>query len=223
MIQCRARHSWNLEPKQAVALQNSLAGELVLRPMSRAVGAIAGIDISVKGDRAHAAVVVLSYPSLEEIERRTAIAEVTYPYIPGLLTFREAPVALQALAELSTWPDLFMFDGQGYAHPRRLGLASHLGLVLDTPAIGCAKSRLCGTYEAPALERGSWSPLIDDEQVIGAVVRTRTAVSPVYVSAGHLTDLQQAIQFVLNTCRGYRLPEPTRQAHRLSTQWPERQ
>jgi len=223
VIESRACHPWDLAPGEAIVLQKSLVGELVFTPISRPVGAIAGVDISIKGNRAHAAVVVLSYPSLQEIERRTAIAEVTYPYIPGLLTFREAPVALQALAALSTWPDLIMFDGQGYAHPRRLGLASHLGLLLNTPAIGCAKSRLCGTYEPPALERGSWSPLIDDEQVIGAVVRTRTAVSPVYVSAGHLTDLQQAIQFVLSTCRGYRLPEPTRQAHHLSTQWPEMQ
>ncbi len=221
MMQPRACHPWDLAPGEAIALQKSLAGELIFTPISRPVGTIAGVDISVKGNHAHAAVVVLSYPSLEETERRTAITEVTYPYVPGLLTFREAPAALHALAALSTWPDLIIFDGQGYAHPRRLGLASHLGLILNTPAIGCAKSRLCGTCEPPDLERGSWSPLIDDEQIIGAVVRTRTAVSPVYVSAGHLTDLQQAIQFVLNTCRGYRLPEPTRQAHRLSTQWPE--
>lgn len=221
MIDSRARHPWNLEPREAIALQKSLVGDLIFCPFSGPVGAIAGVDISIRGDRARAFVVLLSYPSLEEIERRSAISEVTYPYIPGLLTFREAPAALQALDRLSTWPDLLMFDGQGYAHPRRLGLASHLGLVLNTPAIGCAKSRLCGTYEPPELERGSWSPLIDNEQVIGAVVRTRTAVSPVYVSAGHLTDLQQAIQFVLSTCRGYRLPEPTRQAHQLSTRWSE--
>jgi deoxyribonuclease V len=208
-----------VEPSRAIALQRELAERLVFRPLPHPIGTVAGIDVSIKAGRARAAVAVLEYPSLREIECATAEQAVTYPYIPGLLTFREAPAALEALGMLATTPDVLMFDGQGYAHPRRLGLASHLGLILDRPSIGCAKSRLCGSFEAPGIERGSTSELVDGDEVIGAVVRTRTGVSPVFVSAGHLIDLAQSVSVVLNTCRGYRLPEPTRRAHRLSNLW----
>jgi deoxyribonuclease V len=153
------------------------------------------------------------------MERRTAMLPVSYPYVPGLLTYREAPAALKALEALECEPDLLMFDGQGYAHPRRMGLASHLGLILARPSIGCAKSRLYGTADTPGPERGASCPLVDQGEIIGAVVRTRARVRPVYVSTGHLIDLDSAVSLVLETCRGYRLPEPTRLAHRLSTQW----
>lgn len=210
---------WNIEPARANALQRELAEQLEFRPLLCPIETVSGIDVSIKAGRARAAAVVLRYPSLLEIDHATAEIPVTYPYIPGLLTFREAPAALEALSMLATDPDVLIFDGQGYAHPRRLGLASHLGLLLNRSSIGCAKSRLCGTYAEPAAERGSTSALVDGDEVIGAVVRTRTDVSPVFVSAGHLIDLAQSVSLVLSTCRGYRLPEPTRRAHRLSTAW----
>lgn len=210
---------WDIEPSRAFALQRELAQQVLFRPLPSRIGTVAGIDVSIKAGRARAAVVVLDYPSLLEIENATAEQPVNYPYIPGLLTFREAPVALEALGMLAANPDVLMFDGQGYAHPRRLGLASHIGLLLDRPSVGCAKSRLCGSFEEPGLERGSTSALVDGDEVIGAVVRTRTGVSSVFVSAGHLIDLAQSVSLVLSTCRGYRLPEPTRRAHRLSVAW----
>jgi deoxyribonuclease V len=216
-----AAQCWDLEPARAIAQQRELARQLKFVPLTRPIRTLAGIDVSVKAGRALAAVVLLAYPSLKEMERRTTMLPVSYPYIPGLLTYREAPAALEALAALECEPDLLMFDGQGYAHPRRMGLASHLGLILDRPSIGCAKSRLCGAAENPGTDRGSHCPLVEHGEVVGAAVRTRTRVRPVYVSAGHLIDLETAISVVLDACRGYRRPEPTRLAHRLSTCWVE--
>ncbi|MHB1319133.1 MAG: deoxyribonuclease V [Anaerolineae bacterium] len=214
-----ASPDWDVEPSRAIALQLELAQQLLFSPMPSPVDTVAGIDVSVKSGRARAAVVVLEYPSLLEIEHATTEGPVTFPYIPGILTFREAPAALEALSMLATDPDVLMFDGQGFAHPRRVGLASHLGLLLSRPSIGCAKSRLCGSFQEPLAERGSTSALVEGDEVIGAVVRTRSRVSPVFVSAGHLIDLTQSIAIVLGTCRGYRLPEPTRRAHLLSNAW----
>ncbi|MGI6367890.1 MAG: deoxyribonuclease V [Anaerolineae bacterium] len=213
------RHRWDLEPSAGISLQHELAGLLDLSPLTKPVRSIAGIDVSIRHDVAHAAVVVMSCPDLVILEQSTARAAVGYPYVPGLLSFREAPTILEAYAALASRPDLLMFDGNGYAHPRRLGIASHLGLWLGVPAIGCAKSRLLGSYQEPEQERGAWTPWLDGEEIIGAVVRTRTAVSPVFVSAGHLINLQQAIQYVFKTCTRYRLPEPVRQAHRVSTRF----
>jgi len=208
---------WDLPPTEAIALQRQLATRLVFEPLDALPESVAGVDVSIRGGEACAAVVMLAYPSLELLEERVTVGPVTYPYIPGLLSFREAPTALKALDALTTAPALLIFDGQGFAHPRRLGLASHLGLLLGIPSIGCAKSRLCGTGAMPGSERGAYVPLVDGDEVIGAVVRTRTNVRPVYVSAGHLIGLEQAVEIVLDCCRGYRLPEPTRLAHLLST------
>jgi deoxyribonuclease V len=141
---------------------------------------------------------------------------VTFPYVPGLLSFREGPAVLDALDKLKSPPDLLIFDGHGLAHPRRFGLACHLGLLVDIPAIGCAKSRLCGQYEEPGPHRGDTMPLIDKGEVVGAAVRTRAGVKPVFVSIGHRVDLPTSIHYVLACCRGYRLPETTRWAHRLA-------
>jgi len=176
---------------------------------------IAGVDISVDrvAGTGTAAVVVLSYPELELVETKIVTDRIGFPYVPGLLSFREAPLILSACEKLTVTPDLVMVDGQGIAHPRRMGLASHLGLFLEIPSIGCAKSRLCGRHEEPGFEPGSYADLIDSREVIGAVLRTRAGVKPVYISIGHKIDLAAAIHWVLACCRGYRLPEPTRLAH----------
>ena len=170
----------------------------------------------MKGDLARAAVVVLDVASLEPVDWVVATAEIPFPYVPGLLTFREGPGVLAALEKLTTWPDLFVFDGHGQAHPRRMGLASHLGVILDEPSIGCAKSRLTGEYEEPTEEVGAWSPLWDEEEIIGAVLRTRSSVRPVFVSTGHRVDLMTAIDVILSCTKGYRLPETTRYAHKVA-------
>jgi deoxyribonuclease V len=177
---------------------------------------VAGIDVSVKGGRARAAVVLCSYPTLRSLHATTVDMPVSFPYVPGLLAFREGPVALAALEKLGERPDVLIFDAQGLAHPRRMGLATHLGILLDMPAVGCAKSRLCGTHAEPDEPKGSWVPLMDGDQVIGAVVRTRDSVRPVFVSVGYRMDLETAISLVLGCVTRYRLPEPIRWAHRVA-------
>ena len=180
-----------------------------------AVRLVAGVDISAPDATglARAAVVVLSYPELMPVERKVIAKQVTFPYVPGLLSFREAPLILAVCNELEATPDLILVDGQGIAHPRRLGLASHLGLLWDRPTIGCAKSRLCGEHKMVPSEARSYAEIIDNDEVIGAALRTKTGVSPIYVSIGHKVDLKTAIAWVLRCCHNQRLPEPTRMAH----------
>jgi deoxyribonuclease V len=209
-------HPWDLSPRAAIVVQKNLAGQVIRRKQLGPVETVAGVDVDIGDGLARAAVVVLSYPALKVVDYAVATCPVTFPYIPGLLSFREGPVILEALDRLISRPDLLIFDGQGLAHPRRLGLASHIGLLVDLPAIGCAKSRLCGQHEQPGVERGSYVPLIEGEETIGAVVRTRRGVKPVFVSIGHRVDLPASIEYVLTCCRGYRLPEPTRWAHRVA-------
>lgn len=211
-------HPWDLPPKEAVALQRELAEEVVLEDALEAVHLVAGVDVGLKEGVARAAVVVLSYPDLEKVEAVTAERPISYPYVPGLLTFREAPVILDALGQLRTVPDVLIFDGQGYAHPRRMGLATHMGVLLDHPSVGCAKSRLCGEYEEPGSERGEYSWLRDDGEIIGAVLRTRTEVKPVFVSCGYKVSLLTAVDLVLGCGTGYKLPETTRQAHHVASE-----
>lgn len=208
-------HHWTLTYAEARALQTQLARQVKLRPIGRSIRSVAGLDCAVdkKAGRILAAVVVMSFPGLQVIETAAACAELTFPYVPGLLSFRESPVCLAAAAKLRTTPDLFLIDGQGIAHPRRLGLASHLGLFLDRPTIGCAKSRLIGTFEEPRAAKGAHSPLYDGDEMIGAVVRTRTKVKPLFVSVGHRCTLDDAIALTLACTTKYRLPEPTRLAH----------
>ncbi len=210
-------HTWDLAPQEALALQKELAKQVIRENRLGPVSTVAGIDVGQNDDLAKAAVVVLSFPELKIKEFATATRRITFPYMPGLLSFREGPVVLDAVAKLSTPPDLLIFDGQGIAHPRRLGIASHIGLLTELPSIGCAKSRLCGRHKEPGSERGSHVPLIDNNETIGAVLRTRSRVKPVFVSVGHLVDLAASIKYVLACCRGFRLPETTRQAHRLAT------
>lgn len=212
------RHSWQVTTAQAKEIQNMLAVEISRVGNITSPHLIAGVDISVNrwNGTGRGAVVVLNYPDFEIVEVKVVTDKVTFPYVPGLLTFREAPLILAAFEEIALTPDLVMVDGQGIAHPRRIGLASHLGLYLGIPTIGCAKSRLCGVCEEPADEQGSRTELRDNGEVIGAVVRTRAGVKPVYVSIGHMIDLEGAINWVQACCRGYRLPEPTRLAHQAA-------
>lgn len=197
-------------------MQSELATHVERQPRLGPVRRVAGIDVSVRDDVGQAAVVVLDLEGLAPLEYAVATRPVTFPYVPGLLAFREGPVVLDALEKLGTAPDLLIFDGQGVAHPRRLGIASHIGLLVDMPSIGCAKSLLCGRHDEPGQEPGSYAPLLDRGEVIGAALRTRRDTKPVYVSIGHRVDLPTSINYVLACCRGYRLPETTRWAHRIA-------
>jgi len=211
------RHSWDLPPKEAVSLQRELVQYIDLDDHHGPFKTVAGIDLGIKGGLARAAVVVLTLPELEIVEHVCSERPITFPYVPGLLSFREGPAILDALAGLECVPDVLIFDGQGYAHPRRMGIATHIGILLNHPTIGCAKSRLCGTHEEPGLNRGSYAWLRHKEEIIGAVVRTRTRVKPVFVSTGHRVSLNTAIDTILRCGAGYRLPEPTRWAHRMAS------
>ena len=209
-------HAWDLSPQEAFAQQNELASQVEREPRLGPVCRVAGVDVSVRDDVSRAAVVVLDFEGMTPLDYAIATRPVTFPYIPGLLAFREGPVVLDVLEQLGTTPDLLIFDGQGLAHPRRLGIASHIGLLVDMPAVGCAKSRLCGRHDEPGQEPGRHAPLLDRGEVVGAVLRTRQGVKPVYVSIGHRVDLETSIKYVLACCRGYRLPETTRWAHRVA-------
>jgi deoxyribonuclease V len=198
-----------------VELQRELAKQIDLRTPLTKCDLIAGADISYNrfSSRFYAAVVVLRAADCSVVEVRHAVRESPFPYVPGLLTFREGPALLDAFAKVESPVDAVMFDGQGIAHPRRLGLASHMGLWLKVPSIGCAKSLLTGDYKEPGEKAGSVSPLTYRGEVLGEAVRTKDRTNPVFVSAGHLIDLPGSVRLVLQTCRGYRLPEPTRTAH----------
>jgi deoxyribonuclease V len=208
-------HGWELTTSQARELQNILSKQVIVNTEVSNITFIAGADISVNRieKTATASVVLLDYPALEIIEIKTVSGELDFPYVPGLLSFRELPLTLAAFKKLTISPDLVIVDGQGIAHPRRFGLASHLGLFLDIPAIGCAKSRLCGSSTEPGNNPGDYSFLIDKGEIIGAVLRSKRGVKPIYVSTGHKIDLQSSVRWILNCCRGYRLPEPSRLAH----------
>ncbi len=208
-----------LAPADAVVLQRELRAHLILTDRLGPVRRVAGVDVGFEADGTvtRAAVAVLRYPELELLESAIARRPTTFPYIPGLLSFRELPAVLAALEQLRESPDLLLCDGQGIAHPRRFGLASHLGLLADLPSIGVAKSRLCGTHEEPPNQRGAWTPLRAGEEIIGAVLRTRPGVKPVYVSPGHRISQETALAYVMHCCTRYRLPETTRYAHRLAS------
>jgi deoxyribonuclease V len=212
------QHEWALEADEARALQRELAQKLILEDRFDEIRSIAGVDMAINEltNKARAAVVLFSYPELTILEKHVYEEPLRMPYIPGLLSFRELPCVLGALQQLKQKPDLVMADGQGIAHPRRLGIASHLGLLIDTPTIGCAKSILVGKHEPVGEAVGDWSPLTYYHEVIGAVLRTRVKVKPMYISQGHKISLESSIRYVLACGKGYRLPEPTRQADKLS-------
>jgi deoxyribonuclease V len=213
------QHPWTVAPSEARVIQTSLHDAVMLKDSQGPVRRIAGADVAFigAGRTARAAIAVLSFPGLDLIEQAIAERPCDFPYMTGLLSFREVPVLLQALERLSVWPDLMLCDGQGYAHPRRLGLACHLGLCADLPTIGVAKTRLIGRHGPVPAGRGDWTALLDKEETIGAVLRTRVGVRPLFVSVGHRVSLPSAVRFVMACTTRYRLPETTRAAHRLAS------
>ena len=203
----------------AVQIQLKLAGRVRLKPPRRRPSLVAGADVAFDkaGGAALAGLVLFSWPALEVVDVATARVELSFPYVPGLLSFREIPAVLAAYRRIAARPDVIFCDGQGIAHPRRFGLASHLGVILDIPTVGCAKSVLVGKFDEPGSKRGASSPMRDEGEVIGLALRTRDCVKPVYVSPGHMMDVETAARLVLEAGSGYRLPEPTRAAHNLVT------
>lgn len=215
-------HRWDVPYREAVAIQDRLASRVACGPPLEEVETVAAADVSAgkRDETIAAAVVVMRLADFEVLEVRRAAMRAAWPYVPGCLSFREAPVVLEALRKLRTVPDVLICDGQGRAHPRRMGLASHVGLALPMPTIGCAKSRLVGTVKRePAERRGGRAPLLDDGERIGTVLRTRTGVKPVFVSVGHRIDLASCERWVLAAAPRYRLPEPSRAAHRRVTEY----
>jgi len=212
-------HPWRVTPGQAIAIQEHLRDRIISRDDFSRINTVAGIDagFDAEGRRTRAAVAVLDFPALVLHEVAVHSRRTAFPYIPGLLSFREVPAVLGAMAKLECLPDLLLCDGQGVAHPRRFGIASHLGLLLNLPSVGVGKTRLTGTHEAVPDRRGAWRPLMDGEEVIGAVLRTRAGVKPVYVSIGHRISLRTAIDYVMRCTTRYRLPETTRQAHKFAS------
>jgi deoxyribonuclease V len=210
-------HAWNLTPKAAVALQRELKDEIRLMPLARMPILVGGCDVSMNrfAKEGFAGFVTLSYPALELVDHAVVKDTIPFPYVPGLLSFREIPMLLKAWERLSTKPDVIIADGVGIAHPRRMGIATHLGLVLDIPTVGCAKSVLTGAYDEPPNTPGAYTHLYDPKtnDVIGAAVRTKVNVKPVFVSPGHLITLEEAIELIVRSVRKHRLPEETRMAH----------
>jgi len=206
-------HSWEVTPKEAIKLQKELKGSVSLEKSFNKIEKIAGADVSYYQNKMIAGVIIFEFPNLKVIESQFFISSVNFPYIPGLLTFREGPSLLEAFIKIKNEPDIILFDGQGIAHPRRMGIATHLGLFLDKPTIGCAKSRLSGKYTSVGEEKGDYALLKEGEEVLGAVLRTRRRVKPVFISPGHKIDLPNSIEIVLKCTDKYKLPVPVREAH----------
>jgi deoxyribonuclease V len=220
-MKAKALHPWQVTTHEAIAIQKQLRTQVITHNTVGEIRYIAGADISTSKDspKAFAGVVVLSYPTLEVVEERGIEDEVTFPYVPGLLAFREGPALIKVFEQLTTEPDVIVFDGQGLAHPRGMGIATHMGLVFDRPSIGCAKSLLFGRYREPDHEKGAWADLRDPQgHIIGAVVRSKPKTTPIFVSIGHQLDLPTAIRILIECTRGVRIPEPTRLAHNFVTQ-----
>jgi deoxyribonuclease V len=214
-------HRWSMSPKAAIRLQEKLADSVRVTRLRGVVRFVAGVDVAFSPDGAHclAGVVIYDLSDRQVIEQQLSWRPARFPYVPGLLSFREAPAALAAIRKLRKEPDAFLFDAQGLAHPRRLGLASHAGLLIDRPSVGCAKSRLCGTHGGLGEQAGSSVALMDGDERIGTVLRTRTGVKPVYVSVGHRVTLGDAERIVRRCVTRFRLPEPARLAHQLVTRY----
>jgi deoxyribonuclease V len=216
-MQFQRLHKWNLNPSEAVQLQRNLASKIILKTRLKSWDIVAGADISYNrfSPTIYVGIVVWRASTNEVIERKTLQCECHFPYRTGLLTFREAPAVLQLFSSIQTEPDVVMLDGAGIAHPRRIGFASHVGLWLDRPTIGVAKTRLCGDYDEPDIDAACQSQLILHNECVGAVVRTKRNCKPLFISPGHHIDVPSAVRIVLASCRGYRIPEPTRLAHFL--------
>jgi deoxyribonuclease V len=218
MVKVTKLHEWSIDYSRARRIQSDLAGKVSRKNEVKSPHFIAGVDLAINKQKriGNGAVVVLSYPELKIVEAKITCGELDFPYIPGLLSFRESPLILEACRKLTVNPELILVDGQGIAHPRRFGLASHLGILLDLPTIGCAKSLLCGSAIMPDNIVGHQTNIVDRNDIIGVTVRTKLNVKPLYVSIGHKVDLITASHWVLNLCRGFRLPEPIRFAHRAA-------
>jgi deoxyribonuclease V len=212
-------HEWNLTPEEAIALQRQLRKEVVAEDQPGTVRLVAGVDVGFEENNTvtRAAVAVLRFPELTLHEQSIARLPTTFPYVPGLLSFRETPAVLKALGQLAKLPDLLLCDGQGLAHPRRFGIACHLGVLTNIPSIGVAKSRLTGTHQELPDERGAWQPLVDRKETVGAALRTRPGTNPLYISIGHRISLETALRYVMDCTVRYRLPETTRWAHKLAS------
>jgi deoxyribonuclease V len=210
---------WPTAVAEARIAQERLRDQVILEDRLGKPRLVAGVDVGFEdaGRITRAAVAVLTFPGLELHEHAVSRRETTFPYVPGYLSFREIPAVLDALEQLATVPDVVLCDGHGFAHPRRCGLASHLGILIDVPTVGVAKSRLVGFFEMPGERKGSWTPLMDDDEIIGAVLRTRTGVRPLFVSTGHRVSLETAVDLTLRCVTRFRLPETTRWAHRLAS------
>jgi len=214
-MKIKQNHNWNVTVEQAKAIQLELKDKIRLQKLISSIRFIAGCDVSYskKVERCFAAVTVFKLPELEIVAQAQSSGSINFPYVPGYLTFREAPILLKAFEKLEKAPDLVLFDGQGIAHPRQMGLAAHLGLFLNLPSIGCAKSRFIGEFEQPEEIQGSWTELNYQGKIIGAVVRTRDRVKPLFISPGYKITIDEAIEWVLRACTKYRIPEPIRASH----------
>jgi deoxyribonuclease V len=211
---------WDLTPREAMRLQEALRGRVVLEDRFEDIRYVAGADLAFDPETgmAFAGVIVYRFPELEEVERRMTRRKLRFPYVPGLLSFRESPVLIAAFARLRTQPDLILIDGHGRAHPRRFGIACHLGVIFDKPTIGCAKSLLVGEHEEPGVRAGATTPLMLDGERVGMVLRTREHVKPIYVTTGHRVGLESAVTLVKQCLDGFRIPKPTREADRYVRQ-----
>ena len=220
MIRFRQLHPWNVTRRQAIDIQKSLCRHVVLKKLPGTVRSVAGADVSFskKSDILWAGIVVLSYPGLQKMEAKWVMGKTDFPYIPGLLSFREVPVLLRVLTELEREPDLILCDGQGIAHPRGVGLASHIGILTAKPTIGCAKKRLVGEFSEVGPHKCNYSYLFYKGRRVGAAVRTKNNVNPLFISPGNAITIEEAIEIALNCTMNHRIPEPVRQAHLLVNQ-----
>jgi deoxyribonuclease V len=207
---------WPAEIKSAKTIQEVLRKKVRIRPLKRIPDYIAGVDASFSGDMVYAAISLFEYQDMRHIEDAIAIFKTAFPYIPGYLSFREGPAILRAFKKLSKKPELILFDGHGIAHPRRIGIASHIGVLLNLPTIGCAKSMLVGQYEEPLQQKGNWTYLYHNGERVGAVLRTRDGVKPIFVSPEHLIDIESSVDIVMHTVTRFRIPEPLRKADHIS-------
>lgn len=217
-MQLHNLHSWDLQPKEAVKYQKLLSKKISFLPNYNHISLIAGVDASYKNGFVIGGITILKYPELTLLTQEYAIKQINFPYISGLLTFREGPVLIDLLSKVKINPDIIMFDGQGIAHPRQMGIATHMGLLLDKPTIGCAKSRLVGKYAEPGIQKGCYSLLSHKGKVVGAVVRTRDKTKPLFISPGNHMNLEKAIKITLSSTAKYRIPEPIRRTHLLVNQ-----
>jgi deoxyribonuclease V len=214
-----SRHVWPRDIPAAKRIQNELREKVRIHPLQKSLSSIAGVDAAFDGERVIAVASLFAYPSLIHITDAISSEDIRFPYVPGFLSFREGHAIISAIGKFKHIPDVIIVDGQGIAHPRRLGIASHIGVLLGIPTIGCAKSRLVGEYADPGPEKGQWSPLMYKGEQVGAVLRTRDHVRPVFVSPGHLIDLPSSVAILLQCLTGYRLPEPIRMADHLSKEF----